>query len=151
MTSLHAESTRLLLARGIVPRRPTALPGGSGLDRAYTLLNQTTALVLILLGLFVAWPLLRAVFWSFQNVSILNPDQAHTVGATNYSWMVSDPRFRQAFYNTAAFALMMTATIAMAHCQVPCGIYGDQTYANRCLSSGGNPGRGDRRKPSGRI
>ena len=34
---------------------------------------------------------------------------------------------------TAAFALMMTATIAMAHCQVPCGIYGDQLRFEQML------------------
>ena len=27
---------------------------------------------------------------------------------------------------TASLAVMMTASIALAHCQVPCGIYGDQ-------------------------
>lgn len=34
---------------------------------------------------------------------------------------------------TAAFALMITATIASAHCQVPCGIYGDQLRFQQML------------------
>jgi len=34
---------------------------------------------------------------------------------------------------TAAFALMMTASIAMAHCQVPCGIYDDQLRFEQML------------------
>ena len=34
---------------------------------------------------------------------------------------------------TAAFALMITASIAMAHCQVPCGIYGDQLRFEQML------------------
>lgn len=63
MNSLHAESTRLLLAHGVLPRRRTALPGGSALDRAYTLLNQATALVLIALlapvFAIVAWRIWR--------------------------------------------------------------------------------------------
>ena len=34
---------------------------------------------------------------------------------------------------TAAFALMLTASIAMAHCQVPCGIYDDQLRFEQLL------------------
>ena len=34
---------------------------------------------------------------------------------------------------TAAFALMMTASIASAHCQVPCGIYDDQLRFEQML------------------
>ena len=34
---------------------------------------------------------------------------------------------------TATFALLMTASVAMAHCQVPCGIYGDQLVFEQLL------------------
>ena len=37
---------------------------------------------------------------------------------------------------TATFALMITASIAMAHCQVPCGIYGDQLRFQQMLEDG---------------
>jgi len=47
--TVSAESTSLLLARTVTPRRRTALPGGSLLDRVYTVLNQLSALVLIIL------------------------------------------------------------------------------------------------------
>jgi len=62
---------------------------------------------MILLGLFVLWPLLRAVYWSFFQISILETDQRQFIGLENYSWMLSDPRFRQAFANTAWFAVMV--------------------------------------------
>ena len=62
---------------------------------------------LVLLSLFVAWPLLRALSWSVQQVSILNPQEVEPVGWSNYAWMISDPRFRQAYANTALFALMV--------------------------------------------
>ncbi len=59
----HAESIRLLLARVVVPRRRTTVSGGSLVDRAYTWLNQATALVLILLlapvFAYVAWRIWR--------------------------------------------------------------------------------------------
>lgn len=61
----------------------------------------------ILLGLFVVWPLLRAFYWSFQHVSILESTQTTWAGFSNYSWMLSDPRFRQAFANTALFTVMV--------------------------------------------
>jgi ABC-type sugar transport system permease subunit len=59
------------------------------------------------LGLFVVWPLCRAVLWSFQAVTVLDPAGGRTTGLENYAWMLSDPRFRQAYANTAMFALMV--------------------------------------------
>jgi exopolysaccharide production protein ExoY len=56
---MPSESTKLLLARSVVPTRKTAISGGSTLDLAYTALNQVTALVVILLLspllLYIAW------------------------------------------------------------------------------------------------
>jgi exopolysaccharide production protein ExoY len=45
---MSAESTQLLLARGVMPTRKTAISGGSPLDLAYTALNQAIALAVIL-------------------------------------------------------------------------------------------------------
>jgi ABC-type sugar transport system permease subunit len=61
----------------------------------------------ILLGLFVIWPLLRGVFWSFTNADLINSADCEWVGFSNYGSLISDPRFRQAFANTALFALMV--------------------------------------------
>ena len=62
---------------------------------------------LVLLGLFVLWPTLRALFWSFTDADLLRPQQAQPQGTANYSDLLNDPRFRQAFFNTALFALMV--------------------------------------------
>jgi ABC-type sugar transport system permease subunit len=62
---------------------------------------------LILLGLFVVWPLLRATVWSFSNADLLRPETATGVGLSNYSALLVDPRFRRAFANTALFALLV--------------------------------------------
>lgn len=75
-------------------------PGQKTLD-AWILL----APALLVLGLFVVWPMLRAIGWSLQSVSILDPDRAAFVGLANYSQLLSDPRFRTAFGNTALFAV----------------------------------------------
>ncbi len=61
---MPSESTKLLLARSVMPTRKTAISGGSTLDLAYTALNQVTALVVILLLspllLYIAWRIVRA-------------------------------------------------------------------------------------------
>jgi ABC-type sugar transport system permease subunit len=62
---------------------------------------------LTLLAVFVVWPLLRAAVWSFTNVDLLTPEESHWVGASNYSDLLTDPRFQRAFGNTACFALMV--------------------------------------------
>lgn len=62
---------------------------------------------LLLLGVFVLWPTLRALYWSLTNASLLRPGEAQWVGLANYSSLLQDERFRQSFLNTALFALMV--------------------------------------------
>lgn len=62
---------------------------------------------LVLLGIFVVWPLLRAAWWSLTNADLLAPEESRVIGLTNYSDLIGDPRFRRAFANTALFALMV--------------------------------------------
>ena len=62
---------------------------------------------LALLGVFVVWPLIRFLLWSFGDVPLLAPDRAVPVGLDNYSDLIADPRFRRSFLNTALFALMV--------------------------------------------
>ncbi len=61
---------------------------------------------LIVLGLFVVWPMVRALIWSTTNAGLLAPAAGRWVGLGNYTDLLADPRFRQAFANTALFALM---------------------------------------------
>lgn len=60
-----------------------------------------------LLTLFVVWPLLRAGWWSLTNADLLATGEARFVGVENYSDLLRDTRFRQAFANTALFALLV--------------------------------------------
>lgn len=62
---------------------------------------------LALLAVFVIWPTLRAIGWSFTNADLLAPQDARWNGGANYSSLLVDARFRQAFLNTALFALMV--------------------------------------------
>lgn len=62
---------------------------------------------LLVLGVFVVWPMLRAAYWSFTNADLLATERATWIGGTNYSDLLTDPRFQRAFANTALFALMV--------------------------------------------
>ncbi|HWA85432.1 MAG TPA: sugar ABC transporter permease [Opitutus sp.] len=61
---------------------------------------------LTLLAVFVVWPMIRALGWSFSNADLLAPGRSRWIGFANYSSLLGDPRFRRAFGNTALFALM---------------------------------------------
>jgi ABC-type sugar transport system permease subunit len=62
---------------------------------------------LLLLGAFALVPMLRAARWSFTGADLLDVGGARWIGAANYSDLLTDPRFRRAFFNTALFALMV--------------------------------------------
>jgi ABC-type sugar transport system permease subunit len=62
---------------------------------------------LVLLGVFVVWPTLRSLWWSFHDVDLLASRQPRWMGLAQYSDLLSDARFRGAFANTALFALMV--------------------------------------------
>jgi ABC-type sugar transport system permease subunit len=62
---------------------------------------------LLLLAVFVVWPMVRAAGWSLTNADLLAPAHARWIGMGNYSDLLGDPRFRRAFGNTALFALMV--------------------------------------------
>lgn len=78
-------------------------PGTHGRFAPWAFLAPAT----LLLGLFVLYPTLRALFWSFTDADLFRPGDAAHAGLTQYSALLNDPRFRQAFLNTAAFALMV--------------------------------------------
>jgi ABC-type sugar transport system permease subunit len=69
---------------------------------------------MVLLGVFVAWPMLRAGFWSFTTADLLAPERATNASWSNYSDLLTDPRFRRAFGNTALFALMVVPLQTLA-------------------------------------
>ncbi len=62
---------------------------------------------MLLLGVFVVWPMLRALYWSVTSADLLAAGRGHWVGVANYSSLLTDARFGRAFGNTALFALMV--------------------------------------------
>jgi ABC-type sugar transport system permease subunit len=61
----------------------------------------------LLLGVFVLWPTLRAAWWSLHDADLLAPERARWTGLSQYSDLLSDRRFRNAFANTALFAVLV--------------------------------------------
>jgi multiple sugar transport system permease protein len=56
---------------------------------------------------FVVWPIGRAVALSFTSADLLSPHSGAARGISNYGDLIADPRFRQSFFNTALFAMMV--------------------------------------------
>src|SRR4051794_26808708 len=71
---------------------------------------------LLLLGVFVYWPLLRTAFLSTQGVNLFGQPTGY-VGFRNYREFFTDPSSRSALFNTLEFAVLtvaMTLVAAMA-------------------------------------
>jgi len=83
----------------------------SGSNRAIPWLFLAPAL--LLLGLFTVVPMLRALGWSFTRADLLAIDSARGAGFANYSELLTDPRFRRAFFNTAWFAVLVVPAQAV--------------------------------------
>jgi ABC-type sugar transport system permease subunit len=69
---------------------------------------------LLLLGVFVVWPLARALTWSLTYADLLSPHGQAWAGAGHYSELIGDARFRRAFGNTALFALLVVPVQTIA-------------------------------------
>lgn len=62
---------------------------------------------LILLTLFLLLPMLVTLILSFTDYFALNPDLTHFVGFENYVNIFKDELFRQSFFNTVKFVLII--------------------------------------------
>lgn len=70
-----------------------------------------------LIAVFVLWPVVRALIWSFTNTDLMQTGGEHFVGLSNYSDLLRDSRYRQAFANTGLFAILVVpiqTTLAFA-------------------------------------
>ncbi|CAH0119333.1 MULTISPECIES: carbohydrate ABC transporter permease [unclassified Paenibacillus] len=56
--------------------------------------------ILILMGIWFYYPLLRSFIYSFQDISFLNPDAAQFIGLSNYAEMLKDDDFWGALQNS---------------------------------------------------
>lgn len=56
--------------------------------------------ILILMGIWFYYPLLRSFIYSFQDISFLNPDAAQFIGLSNYAEMLKDDDFWGALKNS---------------------------------------------------
>jgi multiple sugar transport system permease protein len=61
---------------------------------------------LIILGIFVVYPMTQALYLSFTDYDVLNP--ATWIGAANYRELIGDEAFRNALVNTLYYAVVAT-------------------------------------------
>nr|WP_062447740.1 sugar ABC transporter permease [Thalassobacillus devorans] len=62
---------------------------------------------LVLLGVFLLYPMGAAFYYSFTDFYILTPDDVSFIGLENFKYIVEDAQFRQAFWNTVYFSVIV--------------------------------------------
>ncbi|SDI67477.1 carbohydrate ABC transporter permease [Alteribacillus bidgolensis] len=62
---------------------------------------------LILLGVFLLYPMASAFYYSFTDFYILTPDEKSFIGLENFTFIFQDAEFRQAFWNTVYFTIIV--------------------------------------------
>ncbi|MHA6533478.1 carbohydrate ABC transporter permease [Paenibacillus sp. BAC0078] len=62
--------------------------------------------ILIFMGIWFYYPLLRSFVYSFQDISFLNPDAATFIGLRNYTEMLKDSDFWGALKNSAIITVI---------------------------------------------
>jgi trehalose/maltose transport system permease protein len=60
--------------------------------------------MLIVLALVAGWPLLRTIWFGFTDANLSSLDSAEFVGFLNYQYLLTDPDWWNAVYNTFVFA-----------------------------------------------
>ncbi|MBD3777828.1 MULTISPECIES: sugar ABC transporter permease [unclassified Cellulomonas] len=115
MSSAQAVSPRRRAYRAPAPlggRRPATGSPSSRSPRTGRRRTRTAlaflAPALLVLGVFVVWPMLSALQMSFTDASGFG--QAEWVGLENYARIVTDPDIRDAVGNTVLYAVLFTPT-----------------------------------------
>jgi len=62
---------------------------------------------LILLGIFLLYPMGAAFYYSLTDFYILRPDDISFIGFENFRYIIDDPQFRQALWNTLYFTVIV--------------------------------------------
>ena len=65
--------------------------------------------MLAVLALVAAWPLARTVYFSFTDATLGDIDAYALVGIENYRWLLQDPDWWRAVWNTVVFAAVSVA------------------------------------------
>ncbi len=62
--------------------------------------------MLLVLASVAAWPLLRTIYFSFTDANLDDLTSAHWVGLTNFIYLLSDPDWWHAVWNTLVFTFL---------------------------------------------
>ncbi|MEE2732623.1 MAG: sugar ABC transporter permease [Pseudomonadota bacterium] len=61
--------------------------------------------VVLVLALVAGWPLLKTMAYGFTDASLIDPESAQFVGLDNFAFLLQDPYWWSAVWNTVVFAL----------------------------------------------
>ena len=65
-----------------------------------TLARTMMAPAVLVLFIWMIVPLVMTIWFSFQNYSLINPMMTGFAGWANYAYVIGDPSFTQALFNT---------------------------------------------------
>lgn len=77
---------------------------------------------IIIFGAFLVYPLLKGLYMSFFEWSLLNPAQSEFVGLQNYATLLHDPLFWQALKNTTWFVVLTVPSMLIISMVIALGI-----------------------------
>jgi multiple sugar transport system permease protein len=90
--------------------RPSLLERIDEFRREYLWAYLFIAPLLLLVGLFLLYPLVHAFIISFQKVGIARDQTTQWVGTANFAYTLSNPVWQRALLNTAVYALINVVT-----------------------------------------
>ncbi len=112
MTTAHVTGRSRRAYRAPAPLGGRSRPGGLRTPRTGRRRTRTAfaflAPALIVLGVFVVWPMVSALQMSFTDASGFG--RAEWVGLDNYTRILTDPDIRDAVGNTVLYAVLFTPT-----------------------------------------
>ena len=71
---------------------------------------------LVLLTIFLFLPMVLTLLFSFTDFFALNPKLTHFTGLENYIHIFQDEDFRQAFFNTVKFVIIIVPLQGIGAC-----------------------------------
>src|SRR3954453_17054211 len=97
---------RSFMARSFITRKEgSTRPGGSSLQRQKLLFVVIgLAPILLVYGITRIWPIIRTFTLSLYDSDLVTPEKKF-IGLDNYTSLVDDDSFKQAFLNTTLFAV----------------------------------------------
>jgi multiple sugar transport system permease protein len=115
-------------------KRPTVAAGISYADRRRLFLVFMALPALAYVAAVGVWPIVKGIWFSLYDYSLLRPARTHFVGLGNYADVLSDAVTRQAFLNTVIFTVSAVAAELALGFAIALALWRDDRFNRICLA-----------------